>query len=74
MTGSQSSRIALIGLGRMGTAVAGRLVAGGWTVVGHDRRPEARAAAVAAGARWAANGRRGGVRRRDGDHACAGGG
>jgi 3-hydroxyisobutyrate dehydrogenase len=53
MTRSPSPRIALIGLGRMGTAVAGRLVAGGLTVLGHDRRPEARAAAVAAGAEWA---------------------
>ncbi len=44
--------VAVIGVGRMGAAVAGRLVSAGWTVDGYDVRPRARAATLAAGARW----------------------
>ena len=33
-------RIAIIGIGLLGSAVASRLLEGGFTVVGHDSRPE----------------------------------
>jgi 3-hydroxyisobutyrate dehydrogenase len=47
------SRVAFIGLGRMGRGMAGRLVAAGHDVVVHNRTREKAAAVVGAGARWA---------------------
>ena len=47
------SRVAFIGLGRMGRGMAARLVAAGHTVVVHNRSREKAADLLAAGARWA---------------------
>src|SRR6478752_5061063 len=47
------SRIAFIGLGRMGREMAGRLVAAGHDVVVHNRTRERAADLLAAGAQWA---------------------
>ena len=47
------SRIAFIGLGRMGRGMAGRLVAAGHDVVVHNRTRERAADLLAAGAQWA---------------------
>jgi 3-hydroxyisobutyrate dehydrogenase len=47
------SRVAFIGLGRMGRGMAGRLLAAGHTVVVHNRTRERSTDLVAAGARWA---------------------
>jgi 3-hydroxyisobutyrate dehydrogenase len=47
------SRVAFIGLGRMGRGMAARLVAAGHAVVVHNRTREKAADLVAAGARWA---------------------
>ena len=47
------SRVAFIGLGRMGRGMAGRLLAAGHTVVVHNRTRERAADLLAAGARWA---------------------
>jgi 3-hydroxyisobutyrate dehydrogenase len=49
------SRVAFIGLGRMGQGMAGRLVAAGHTVVVHNRTRERATDLLAAGARWAAS-------------------
>ncbi|MCF3963656.1 NAD(P)-dependent oxidoreductase [Streptomyces fuscigenes] len=46
-------RTALIGTGRMGTPLCGRLVRAGHRVLAHDLRPEREAAVRAVGARWA---------------------
>lgn len=47
------SRVAFIGLGRMGRGMAGRLLAAGHDVVVHNRTREKAADLLAAGARWA---------------------
>src|SRR6478672_804107 len=47
------SRIAFIGLGRMGRGMAGRLVAAGHDVVVHNRTRERAADLLVAGAQWA---------------------
>jgi 3-hydroxyisobutyrate dehydrogenase-like beta-hydroxyacid dehydrogenase len=47
--------VGLAGLGLVGNALAGRLRAGGWTVVGYDVRPEACAAFAEAGGRVASS-------------------
>ena len=44
-----SRRVGFIGLGAMGAGMAARLVERGFTVAGHDRRPEALAALAARG-------------------------
>ena len=44
-----SGRIGVVGLGAMGAGMAERLVERGFTVAGHDRRPEALAALAARG-------------------------
>lgn len=44
--------LAVVGVGRMGAAVAGRLLSAGHPVAVHDTRREAAAALEAAGARW----------------------
>ena len=49
------SRVAFIGLGRMGHGRAGRLVAAGHTVVVHNRSREKAADLLATGAQWAAS-------------------
>ncbi len=46
--------IGFIGVGRMGIAVCGRLVAAGYEVVAHDRRPAREEQVCAIGATWAA--------------------
>jgi 3-hydroxyisobutyrate dehydrogenase len=46
--------IGFIGVGRMGIAVCGRLVAAGYEVVAHDRRPAREEQVRAVGATWAA--------------------
>jgi 3-hydroxyisobutyrate dehydrogenase len=48
------SRIAFIGLGRMGTGMCGRLLEAGHDVAVSNRTPEKAAPLVARGARWAA--------------------
>jgi 3-hydroxyisobutyrate dehydrogenase len=47
------SRVAFIGLGRMGRGMAGRLVAAGHDVVVHNRTRDKAAELLTAGARWA---------------------
>jgi 3-hydroxyisobutyrate dehydrogenase len=47
------SRIAFVGLGRMGQGMAGRLVAAGHEVVVSNRTPDKAAPLLRAGARWA---------------------
>lgn len=47
-----TTTVGVIGVGRMGTPLCGRLSHGGFTVIATDRRPECEAAASAAGARW----------------------
>jgi 3-hydroxyisobutyrate dehydrogenase len=47
------SRVAFVGLGRMGRGMAGRLVAAGHDVTVHNRTREKAADLLAAGARWA---------------------
>lgn len=42
-------RVGIVGVGLLGTAVASRLLEGGFTVVGYDTRPEATAALTAQG-------------------------
>lgn len=51
MHGVEERRVGVIGLGIMGGAIAGHLVAAGWQVYGFDISAEARAAATAAGVR-----------------------
>jgi 6-phosphogluconate dehydrogenase len=46
----ESMKLGMVGLGKMGSAMARRLVEGGNIVVVHDRNPEATAAAAAKGA------------------------
>ena len=53
MTSVLKSRVAVLGLGLMGSAVARRLVATGWNPLVWNRTPEKTAALVAAGARSA---------------------
>ncbi|MEU2421132.1 NAD(P)-dependent oxidoreductase [Streptomyces sp. NPDC007851] len=50
------SRIALVGVGRMGTPLCGRFVAAGHTVTAFDTRSEQEAAARSSGADWAPSG------------------
>jgi 3-hydroxyisobutyrate dehydrogenase len=45
--------VGVVGVGRMGTPICGRLVAAGWPVTAADLRPERKAAVRAAGAGWA---------------------
>lgn len=52
---SDSRAVSLIGMGRMGTALGERLLAAGFAVTIADARPEARGAAAALGAGWAAS-------------------
>jgi 3-hydroxyisobutyrate dehydrogenase len=47
------SRVAFVGLGRMGRGMAGRLLGAGHQVVVHNRTPERAADLLAGGARWA---------------------
>ncbi|MFD8724658.1 NAD(P)-dependent oxidoreductase [Streptomyces sp. NPDC059629] len=47
------SHVALIGAGRMGTPLCGRLVSAGYTVTAFDLRPEREAAVRSLGADWA---------------------
>ncbi len=47
------ARVAIIGLGRMGTPMCANLVRAGFDVTAADQRPERQAAAEAAGAGWA---------------------
>jgi 3-hydroxyisobutyrate dehydrogenase-like beta-hydroxyacid dehydrogenase len=47
-------RVTVIGAGRIGLAIVGHLVRGGFTVVAHDVDPSRREAAIARGAAWAA--------------------
>lgn len=47
-----TTTVGVIGVGRMGTPLCGRLSHAGFTVIATDRRPECEAAASAAGARW----------------------
>lgn len=47
--------IGFIGLGRMGSHIARRLLAAGHTLTVHDRQPEAAAPCLARGAAWAAD-------------------
>jgi 3-hydroxyisobutyrate dehydrogenase len=47
------SRVAFVGLGRMGRGMAGRLVGAGHEVVVHNRTPERAADLLALGAQWA---------------------
>lgn len=48
-------RIGVVGVGLLGSAVAQRLLAGGFTVTGHDTRPEAVASLASKGLRAAAS-------------------
>ncbi|MCG7202688.1 NAD(P)-dependent oxidoreductase [Streptomyces arenae] len=50
------SRVALIGVGRMGTPLCGRFVAAGHTVTAFDTRPERAEAVRSSGADWAPSG------------------
>ena len=47
-----TATVGVIGLGRMGTPLCGRLSHAGFSVIATDRRPECEAAARAAGAGW----------------------
>ena len=47
-------RVGFIGLGRMGRAMAGRVLAGGFDLAVHNRTPERCAELIADGARGAA--------------------
>lgn len=55
MPAREASRLGVIGLGRMGSAICGRLAQQGYEVVGHDLRRELAAEAAALGARWASS-------------------
>ncbi|MFG2968141.1 NAD(P)-dependent oxidoreductase [Streptomyces sp. NPDC048288] len=50
---SVPSRVALVGVGRMGTPLCGRLVSAGHTVTAFDVRPEREAPVRSSGADWA---------------------
>ncbi len=50
-----SATVGVIGVGRMGTPLCGRLSHAGFSVIATDRRPEREATARAAGARWIAD-------------------
>ena len=47
-----TATVGVIGLGRMGIPLCGRLSHAGFSVIATDRRPECEAAARAAGAEW----------------------
>lgn len=57
MTSRHEHTVGFLGLGNMGSAIAGRLVAAGYDVIVWNRSPEAASELVAAGARLAADAR-----------------
>ena len=58
-TQRETRRVGFVGLGRMGTAIAGRVLHGGHDLVAHNRTPGSAGAAELEGARapmWGRNG------------------